>query len=150
MEAPAAQPPKAEVHEMPIETFSIPAMEEVAAPLVPEVMAPPPPPEPPALPPVAVVEPPRAPEQIKPPTIEIPKIVRPFEAALEQPLQAPPPSFSGNTDAFARPHMDPAAVEAIVEKVIARLQHGVLDQITRDILRPIVEALVAREMESKQ
>ncbi|MBI1749037.1 MAG: response regulator [Acidobacteria bacterium] len=147
---PAAQSPQVDVSEMPVQGFSIPAMEEIAIPPVAEPMALPPAPEPPAPPPVAFVEPAPAPEQIVPPALEIPKVARPFETAPPTRGQAPPPSFTGNTDAFARPHMDPAAVDAIVEKVIARLQRGVLDQITRDILRPIVEALVAREMEDKQ
>ncbi|MCL4523337.1 MAG: response regulator [Acidobacteria bacterium] len=139
-EAPAAT---AKAPEFAAEPFSIPSMEEVAAP--PAAVEPAPPPEPP---PVAAVEPPRAPAPMIPPPMEIPRIMRPPEP--EPPAPAQPAPFTGNTDAFARPHVNPADVDAIVEKVIARLQKGVLDQITRDILRPIIEALVAREIQNKQ
>lgn len=144
--APAAWPSRAEVSEMEVEAFSIPAMEEIVAPLAAEAPTPPPAPEPLPAPSVAAVEPPRAPQQIVAPQIEIPAIARPFDAAPP----APTPAFSGNTDAFGRPRINPADMDAIVEKVIARLQKGVLDKITRDILRPIVEALVAREVENKK
>jgi hypothetical protein len=70
---------------------------------------------------------------------------------MGSPAPAAAPGFTGNTDAFGRPaHINAADMDAIVEKVIVRLQKNVLDQITRDILRPIVEALVAREVENKK
>jgi CheY-like chemotaxis protein len=139
--------PRAEISKMEVQPFSIPAMEEVAAPLVVERFAPPPAPEPP---PVSAVAPSRAPAQIVPPPLEIPRIARPLEGESPAPAAAAP-GFTGDTDAFGRPaHINAADMDAIVEKVIARLQKSVLDQITRDILRPIVEALVAREVESKK
>ncbi len=142
-EPPAAQPSREGVSELAVDSFSIPSMEEIA-PMVRKELLPPSPP------PVAAAEPPRAPQQVVPPHIEIPMIARPFDSTPATPVQSAPVGFTGNTDAFERPHVNPLDVEAIVEKVIARLQHGVLDQITRDILRPIVEALVAREIENKQ
>ena len=145
-EAPASPP--AEVSEIEVQPFSIPAMEEVIAPLVAERFAPPPAPAP-EPPPTPAVAPSREPAQIVPPSLEIPRIARPLEA--EAPAAAAVPGFTGNTDAFGRPaHVNAADMDAIVEKVIARLQKNVLDQITRDILRPIVEALVAREVENKK
>jgi CheY-like chemotaxis protein len=137
---------RAEVSEMEVQPFSIPAMEEMAAPPVVEKPAPPPAPEPPPIPAFA---PPHKPAQIVPPSLEIPRIARPLEVAA--PAAPAVPSFTGNTDALGRPaHVNAADMDAIVEKVIARLQKNVLDQITRDILRPIVEALVAREVENKK
>jgi len=146
--APAAAP-RPEVSEVEVQPFSIPAMEEVAAPLVVERFAPPPAPEPP---PVSAVEPLREPAQIVPPRLEIPRVAHPLEIDTAAAAAiAAAPALTGNTDAFGRPaHVNAADMDAIVEKVIARLQKGVLDQITRDILRPIVEALVAREVESKK
>jgi len=144
--APAAAP-RAEVSEMEVQPFTIPAMEEVAVPPVVGKPAPPPAPQPPSIPAVA---PPHKPAQIVPPSLEIPRIARPLE--VDAPAAAAAvPGFTGNTDAFGRPaHINSADMDAIVEKVIVRLQKNVLDQITRDILRPIVEALVAREVESKK
>jgi CheY-like chemotaxis protein len=107
--------------------FSIPTMEEVAAP-------------------------PATEEPIVPPPSEMPSIARPLEMdSTASAAAAAAPAYTGNTDAFGRPaHMNMADMDAIVEKVIERLQKGVLDKITRDILRPIVEALVAREVENKK
>jgi CheY-like chemotaxis protein len=148
-EAAAAQPSRAELSGMEVEPFSIPAMEEVAAPAVAEEPISPPAPEPP---PAAAAELSREPAQIVPPSLEIPRIARPLEMdSSAAAAVAAAPAFTGNTDAFGRPaHMNTADMDAIVEKVIARLQKGVLDQITRDILRPIVEALVAREVQSQK
>ncbi len=144
-EAPAAAS-RAEVSEMEVQPFSIPAMEEVSAPPIVVAPSPPPAPEPPR---AAAIEPRPAPAAIVPPPIEIPRIARPLEVELSAAAAAP--SFTGNTDALGRPaHVNAADMDAIVEKVIARLQKNVLDQITRDILRPIVEALVAREVENKK
>jgi CheY-like chemotaxis protein len=137
------------------EAFSIPIMEEIAAPPIAAAAVPPPAVEAaeptPSLKEI-ISEAMRAPEPIplQPLPVEIPAGARPVEISPEAAaIVSEAPAYTGDTDAFARPHMDPAAVDAIVEKVIARLQKGVLDQITRDILRPIVEALVAREMERK-
>ncbi|MBI1738644.1 MAG: response regulator [Acidobacteria bacterium] len=147
MSAASSPAAPAEVPKMEAAPFSIPDMEELAAPPVAEEPILPPAPEPP---PVAAVEPPRKPAQIIPPPVEFPRIARPLDMDSSG-AAAAVPGFTGNTDAFGRPaHMNPAQMDAIVEKVIARLQKGVLDQITRDILRPIVEALVAREVENKK
>ena len=42
---------------------------------------------------------------------------------------------------------DPELVEAVVNRVMAKLQPEVIESITREVLRPIVEALVRREVE---
>ncbi len=144
-EAPVEQPAHGEVSEIEVEPFAIPAMEEVAAPPVAEA-----PVAAPALkPPAAAFEKPSAPVQVNPPEVELPNEPRPIEEDLAA-AAAASAGFSGNTDAFGRPHINTADMDAIVDKVVARLQAGVLDKITRDILRPIIEALVANEVQSKK
>jgi CheY-like chemotaxis protein len=145
----AAPPVHEEFSEVQLEAFAIPSMEEVAAPPAAEASSASPEPEP-AL--SAVVAPSPEPAQVVPPSVEIPSHARALEldTAAEAAVAAAP-AFTGNTDAFGRAgHVDAADMDAIVEKVIARLQKGVLDQITRDILRPIIEALVAREVENQK
>ena len=50
------------------------------------------------------------------------------------------------TAAAAKP-AEPELVEAVVSRVMAKLQPQVIESITREVLRPIVEALVRREVE---
>ncbi len=45
--------------------------------------------------------------------------------------------------------MDPRQIEEIVTRVVERMQPQVLEVITREILRPVVEALVRRQLELK-
>ncbi len=45
--------------------------------------------------------------------------------------------------------MDPATIEAVVLRVIERMQPKVIELVTRELLRPVVEALVQRELEKK-
>lgn len=44
---------------------------------------------------------------------------------------------------------DPQVVEGIVARVVERMQPQILDIITREVLRPVVEALVRRQLEQK-
>jgi CheY-like chemotaxis protein len=44
---------------------------------------------------------------------------------------------------------DPHVVEEIVARVVERMQPQILDIITREVLRPVVEALVRRQLEQK-
>ncbi len=145
----AASSPAVQPSQMEVEPFAIPAMEEVAVPPIAEAPMPPPPPKPS---PVAAAKTSREPEQVVPPTFETPRTARAFEMdSTASAAVAAAPDYTGNTDAFGRPaQMNTADMDAIVEKVIARLQAGVLDKITRDILRPIVEALVANEVTDKK
>jgi hypothetical protein len=41
----------------------------------------------------------------------------------------------------------PELVEAVVSRVMEKLQPQVIEIVTREVLRPIVEALVRREVE---
>jgi CheY-like chemotaxis protein len=141
-EAPAAQPEPqrvVEVSERPIEPLEVPAFEELAAP--------------PAAParvepaPAAVAEPePEAPRAEAPPPGPAPPAAEAPAAAAA----APEPSFAGDTDALARPRTDAALVEEIVQRVMARLDAGILDKIAREVVRPIVEAIVASEVAGKK
>ena len=144
----AASPAHAEVSQMQVEPFSIPPMEEIPAPPNAKDLAPAAVPAPPS---IAAFEPASAPAQINPPALEMPRTARPLEIDTAAAAAiAAAPAYTGDTDAFGRPQIRPADMDAIVEKVIARLQQGVLDKITRDILRPIVEALVANEVSEKK
>lgn len=42
---------------------------------------------------------------------------------------------------------DPALVEAVVQRVLEKMRPQVVDLITKEFLRPIVQALVHREIE---
>ncbi len=41
----------------------------------------------------------------------------------------------------------PEMMEAIVSRIVERMQPQVIDVVTREILRPLVEALVRREID---
>jgi hypothetical protein len=45
--------------------------------------------------------------------------------------------------------VDPATIEAVVLRVIERMQPKIIELVTRELLRPVVEALVQRELEKK-
>jgi CheY-like chemotaxis protein len=124
MPAPLAEERVLEVSERPVEPLEVPRFEEVAAP----AYAPPPPPR-------VEAPPPPPPEPVAPP---------PAPAVSESAVvtEAPP--------AAAAPPADAPAVEEVVERVMARLHSGILDKITRELIRPIVEALVASEMQKKK
>ncbi len=74
-----------------------------------------------------------------------------YEAgAMEDSLPAVIPS--SNAESFpvpVRPTMDAQQLEEIISRVVERMQPQVLDVITREILRPVVEALVRRQLEVK-
>jgi hypothetical protein len=44
---------------------------------------------------------------------------------------------------------DPRVVEEIVARVVERMQPQILEIVTREVLRPVVEALVRRQLEQK-
>ena len=51
---------------------------------------------------------------------------------------------------FGVPHpADPAVVEAVVAKVLERMQPQILDIVTKEIFKPVVEALVRRELDKR-
>ncbi len=68
-------------------------------------------------------------------TAETPGIA---DIANARPQPAPP---------AAKPEASPELVEAVVSRVMEKLQPQVIEIVTREVLRPIVEALVRREVE---
>jgi CheY-like chemotaxis protein len=52
-------------------------------------------------------------------------------------------------DAPETSQLDPAVIEAIAQRVIERMQPKIIELVTRELLRPAVEALVQRELEKK-
>ena len=61
-------------------------------------------------------------------------------AANSQPAPA-------NSSGTAEP--DPALVEAVVQRILDKMRPQVVDIITKEFLRPIVQALVHREIEKR-
>jgi hypothetical protein len=85
--------------------------------------------------------------QTKPaePVKEKPKLV---PSAASMPSPAPAANVqpaSANSSASAEP--DPALVEAVVQRILDKMRPQVVDIITKEFLRPIVQALVHREIE---
>ncbi|HEX2714862.1 MAG TPA: response regulator [Candidatus Acidoferrales bacterium] len=72
-------------------------------------------------------------------------------AQASEPAAPAAPAAPARSDAarsFAvPPPPDPQVVEAVVARVVERLQPQVVDIVTREILRPVVEALVRRTLE---
>ena len=52
-------------------------------------------------------------------------------------------------DAPVASQLDPAVIEAIAQRVIERMQPKIIELVTRELLRPAVEALVQRELEKQ-
>lgn len=72
----------------------------------------------------------------------------PGAVATEPPSLAVGPIVSDAVQSFEVPRpADPTIVEAVVARVIERMQPQILDIVTREILKPVVEALVRREIE---
>ncbi len=70
------------------------------------------------------------------------------ESEPTAPAAPPAPARSDAARSFAvPPPPDPQVIEAVVARVVERLQPQVVDIVTREILRPVVEALVRRTLE---
>jgi CheY-like chemotaxis protein len=86
--------------------------------------------------------------QTKPaePVAEKPK---PAPVAASMPPAAPPAAISQPAPAIAAgtAEPDPALVEAVVQRILDKMRPQVVDIITKEFLRPIVQALVHREIE---
>ncbi len=74
-------------------------------------------------------------------------------ALAAEPAQSAVPFEAPHTDAvqsFEVPQPpNPELVDAVVARVIERMQPQILDIVTREILKPVVEALVRRELEKR-
>jgi len=85
----------------------------------------------------------------------------PSSAALERQSSAPSspapanasasaPANGSAVDSFAVPQPgDPVLIAEIVSKVLERMQPQILDTVTKEILKPVVEALVRRELDKR-
>ncbi len=74
----------------------------------------------------------------------------PGAVAAELPPLPVGPTLSDAVQSFEVPcPADPSVVEAVVARVIERMQPQILDIVTREILKPVVEALVRREIDKR-
>ena len=71
------------------------------------------------------------------------------EQVQHEAYQAGPPADVREAAQDAAAHVD-LDMDAVVAKVFARLSPGVLQGVTRDILKPLVEAVVREELNSKK
>lgn len=72
------------------------------------------------------------------------------ESALSELLPSATVQFQAEASSVPeQPSTDPRAIEEIVTRVVERMQPQILDMITREVLRPVVEALVRRQIEQK-
>lgn len=122
---------------------------------------------PPSPPPAAITEPPKplpkwadlsgalessaseqhpAPVAPAPPRASPPPPPSSKTAPVTVPPPPPPPAASNPAEAST---LDPAVVEAVVERVLDKMRPQVVDIITKEFLRPVVQALVTREIEKK-
>lgn len=77
---------------------------------------------------------------------------KPAEAPTPEPLPPPvktPPSASAAYSIEVPQPPDKELVERVVTRVLEDMQPQILDIVTRQVLKPIVEALVRREMEKR-
>jgi CheY-like chemotaxis protein len=63
--------------------------------------------------------------------------------------ETPVPSPVANSSSTKPVAPDPALIEAVVERVLEKMRPQVVDIITKEFLRPIVQALVTREIEKR-
>lgn len=103
--------------------------------------------EPAPLPPLAE-EAPRPQHPYAPPRFE--PMAPPASHADAVPAEAataPESTRAAEVSVLTPPPVDPAVVEAVVEKVMARLQPQLVEHLRREIVRPLAEALLQKEVE---
>lgn len=85
--------------------------------------------------------------------LEAADIARASAPRLSEPVREPAPVAAASASLAAVPQtgngalQTPEMVEAIVSRIVERMQPQVIDVVTREILRPLVEALVRREID---
>jgi CheY-like chemotaxis protein len=94
---------------------------------------------------------------IAPPPTQVPAAPQTIpQAAVVKPIESPKPVAPQNLGAFnpsAPPNPpapvapDPALVEAVVQRVLDKMRPQVVDIITKEFLRPVVQELINRETE---
>jgi hypothetical protein len=91
----------------------------------------------------------RAAEAVEPNAAADPKpfgLAEAVQAAAKEELNSPASHAGPNHDAV---QMSPELVENITSRIIERMQPQLLEMIQREVLRPVVEALVQRELSGK-
>jgi hypothetical protein len=73
-------------------------------------------------------------------------VVKPKPAAPLGQAPAGPPANSQPANSSPNGSPDPALVEAVVQRVLEKMRPQVVDIITKEFLRPVVQALVHREI----
>ena len=76
---------------------------------------------------------------------------QPERAPIAWPLPAAAETVSAVVPVASMEHapLDPREIEAMVNRVIDRMQPRIMEMVTREILRPVVEALVEREIKRR-
>jgi hypothetical protein len=74
--------------------------------------------------------------------------VQPAAASVAQiPSATPVDAQPASSNSASPVSPDPALVEAVVQRILDKMRPQVVDIITKEFLRPIVQALVHREIE---
>ncbi len=113
----------------------------------------PPPFEPKAISDAVLFERPTLPSRIFEIPLEAADTARASTPRLSEPVSEPAPVAAAPASLAPVPQagngavQTPEMVEAIVSRIVERMQPQVIDVVTREILRPLVEALVRREID---
>jgi CheY-like chemotaxis protein len=99
------------------------------------------------------------PKPVAPPAAQAPAVpasnTQPVPVSITQPAPVPAALKPAGTEGSAKPAPtnsgaletpDPALVEAVVQRVLEKMRPQVVDIITKEFLRPVVQALVHREV----
>ena len=78
---------------------------------------------------------------------EIQQITTPEQSSAQVPASTVESSQAATVNPTEPPAPDPALVEAVVQRVLDKMRPQVVDIITKEFLRPVVLALVHREIE---
>jgi CheY-like chemotaxis protein len=104
-------------------------------------------PAPPA-PPVVATTPVTTTPILSRPAPPVPRATLPTPVTATTPVTAIPVPSQPATSSSTKPAAaDPALIEAVVQRVLDKMRPQVVDIITKEFLRPIVQALVTREIE---
>jgi hypothetical protein len=92
------------------------------------------------------------------PAVSVASVSVPFASKAPAPIPSATESATSLTSGLTKPALNesspsgtltPEMVEAVVNRIVDRMQPKVLEMLTREVLRPVVEALVRREIGKK-
>jgi hypothetical protein len=69
------------------------------------------------------------------------------EVSVKVPVSDPVNLRAATGNPADQPAPDPALVEAVVQRILAKMSPQVVDIITKEFLKPVVQALVDREID---